>query len=94
MPTALAPQAELRALGGLGLRQQPAGRRILAGEADARGLPDGAASAVASDEVGRPHRPAVGQFDVHTGVVLGEPVTSSLVIGTPSSVTQAASVFS
>ena len=46
------------------------------GKRDAGCLADQAASAVAADEILRPQRAAVGQRDVHAGVVLREPVTS------------------
>ena len=68
----LAADAELRLLVHLDLGDQPARRRIPAGELDAGRLPDHAASSVAPDEVARPEGPAVGQLDVDAGVVLRE----------------------
>ena len=68
----IAADAQLRLLGHLDLGDQVAGRRIRAGELDAGCLADQAASAIASDEIFRPQRLAVGQLDVDAGVVLRE----------------------
>ena len=68
-----ATDAQLGLLGHLDLGEQGARRRIPAGELDAGRLADQAASAVAPDEVLRPDPSAVGQRDVHAGVVLREP---------------------
>ncbi len=67
-----AANAQLRLLGHLDLGEQGARRRIPAGELDAGRLADQAASAVAPDEILRPYALAVGQRDVHAGVVLRE----------------------
>src|SRR5690242_16064315 len=56
-----------------GLPDQVAPRRRGADELDADGLADGAATAVGTDEPGRPQRPAPGDVDVHAGVVLLQP---------------------
>ena len=64
--------APLRLLGHLDLGDQVARRRIPPGELDAGCLADQAASSVASDEILRPQRLAVGQLDVDAGVVLRE----------------------
>ena len=69
----VAAHAPFRLLGHLDLGDQAARRRIPAGELDAGCLPDHAASAVASDEIFRPQRRAVGQLDVDAVVVLREP---------------------
>ena len=61
-----------RFLGRLDLGDQVAPRRIPAGELDAGCSTDDASSSVASDEVLRSQRVAVGQFDVDAGVVLRE----------------------
>ena len=61
-----------RRLGELGLGDQVAGGGIRSRERDAGGLADQAASAVAPDEILRPQRAAVAQFDIHAGVVLRE----------------------
>ena len=65
--------AQFRLLRHLDLGDQVADRRIPSGELDAGCLADHAASSVASDEVLRAQRPAVGQRDVDAGVVLREP---------------------
>ena len=65
-------EAPFRLLGHLDLGDQPARRRIPAGEVDAGCFADHAASAVAPDEIFRPQRLAVGQLDVDAGVVLRE----------------------
>ena len=49
-----------------------AGRRVPSWKLDAGQLSYEASLSVASDEVGRPHRPPVGQFDAGAGVVLRE----------------------
>jgi hypothetical protein len=69
----VAVDAPLRLLGQLDLGDQEALRRIPPGELDAGCLTYHTASAVAPDEIIRPQRPAVGQLDVHAGVVLREP---------------------
>ena len=61
-----------RRLGELGLGDQVAGGGIRSRERDAGGLADQAASAVAPDEILRPQRAAIAQFDIHAGVVLRE----------------------
>ena len=61
-----------RLLGQFGLGDQVAGGRIRARERDAGGLADKTASAVASDEILRPQRPAIAERDVDASVVLGE----------------------
>ena len=68
----VAADAQLRLLGHLDLGDQVASRRIPPGELDAGCFTDQAAPSVASDEVLRPQRPAVGQLDLDAGVVLGE----------------------
>ena len=68
----VAADAQFRLLGHLDLGDQAARRRIPAGELDAGGLADHAASSVAPDEILRPQRLAVGQLDVDAGVVLRE----------------------
>ena len=67
-----AANAQFRLLGHLDLGEQGARRRIPAGELDAGSFADQAASAVAPDEILRPDALAVGQRDVHAGVVLRE----------------------
>ncbi len=62
--------APVRLLDHLDLGDQAAGRRIPSGEVDAGRLTDQTASSVASDEISRPQRRAVGHLDVDTGVVL------------------------
>src|ERR1700694_516206 len=64
--------AKRRLAGHLDLGNQVAGGRIPPREVDAGFLADQAATAVASDEVLRPQRTAVGQFDVDAAVVLGK----------------------
>ena len=61
-----------RFLGHLDLGDQVALGRIPSRELDAGGPTDDASSSVASDEILRPQRLAVGQLDVHASVVLGE----------------------
>jgi hypothetical protein len=61
-----------RRLGHLRLGDQVADRRIPPREVDAGELADQAATAVAPDQVLRPQRPAVGQRDLDTAVVLRE----------------------
>ena len=56
----------------LDLGDQVAHGRIPSGECDAGGLADQAAPAVATDEILRPQRLAVGERDVDAGVVLRE----------------------
>src|SRR5260221_12245092 len=68
----LAADAPLRLLVDLDLGGQAAGRRVPPREPDAGRLADQTASSVASDEILRPQRLAVGQFDVDAGVVLRE----------------------
>ena len=68
----VAADAPLRLLGHLDLGDQVADGRIPSGELDAGCFADQAASAVASDEILRPQRLAVGQLDVDAGVVLRE----------------------
>ena len=72
MPEGVAANAPFRLLGHLDLGEQGARRRIPAGKLDAGCLADQAASAVAPDEILRPHALAVGQLDVDAGVVLRE----------------------
>ena len=67
-----AANAQLRLLGHLDLGEQGACRGVPTGELDAGFLADQAASSVAPDEIRRPDASAVGQRDVHPGVVLGE----------------------
>ena len=67
-----AADAQFRLLGHLHLGDQAARGRIPPGELDAGCFPDQAASAVAPDEILRPWRPTVRQFDVNAGVVLSE----------------------
>jgi hypothetical protein len=62
----------LRLLGQLDLGDQGARRRIPPRELDAGCSTDQTASSVAPDEILRPQRLAVGQLDVHAGVVLRE----------------------
>ena len=76
MPKVVAADPQLRLLRHLDLGDQVAHRRIPPGELDARCLADHAASSVASDEILRAQRLAVGQRDVDARVVLREPVTS------------------
>ena len=64
--------AQLRLPGHLDLGNQVADGRIPPREVDAGALADQAATAVASDEVLRTQRTAVGQLDVDAGVVLGK----------------------
>src|SRR6202021_3687326 len=64
--------APLRLAGHLDLGNQVAGGRIPPREVDTGFLADQAATAVASDEVLRPQRAAVGQLDVDAAVVLRE----------------------
>ena len=66
-------QAELRLPGHLDLGHEPARRWIPPGELDTGRLPDHTAPPVAPDQIVRPDRRAIGQRDVDTGVVLGEP---------------------
>ena len=68
----IAADAPRRLVGHLDLGNQVADRRIPPREVDAGFLADQAATAVASDEVLRPQRTAVGQLDVDAGVVLGK----------------------
>jgi hypothetical protein len=70
--TASGAEAEHRFLPGLDLRDQVAGRGVPPGELDAGDLADEAAPAVATDQVPRSQRRAVGQLDVDAGAVLGE----------------------
>ena len=72
MPLFVRADAPRRLFGHLGLGNQVADGRIPPREVDAGFLADQAAAAVASDEVLRPQRTAVGQLDVDAGVVLGE----------------------
>ena len=67
-----ATDAQFRLLGHLDLGEEAARGRVPAGEVDAGCLADQAASSVAPDEIPRAKRPAVGQRDVHAGVVLRE----------------------
>ncbi len=62
----------LRLRGHLDFGDQPARRRIPPGELDAGCLANQAAAAIAPNEVLRPQRLTVGQFDVDAGVVLCE----------------------
>jgi hypothetical protein len=66
----IAVDAPFRFLGHLDLGNQAARRRIRPGELDAGCLTDQTASSVAPDEIVRPHRLAIGQLDIHAGVVL------------------------
>jgi hypothetical protein len=59
-----------RLLGHLDFGDQVADGRIPSGEFDAGCLADQAASSVATDDILRPQRAAVGQLDLHAGVVL------------------------
>src|SRR6185437_1452084 len=61
-----------RRLGQFDHGNQVADRRIRSGEVDAGGLADQAATAVAPDEVARPHRRAFGQLDIDAIFVLSE----------------------
>jgi hypothetical protein len=71
-PEGVAADAPFRLLGHLDLGDQVARCRTPPGELDAGCLTDQTASAIAPDEVFRPQRPAVGQLDVDTGLVLRE----------------------
>ena len=64
--------APRRLVGHVDLGNQVAGGRIPPREIDTGFLPDQAATAIASDEVLRPQRTAVGELDVDAGVVLGK----------------------
>ena len=68
-----AANAQFRLLGHFDLGQQGARRRIPARKLDAGCFADQAASSIAPDEVLRPDALAIGQLDVHAGVVLREP---------------------
>ena len=70
----------LRLLGHFDFGDQPARRRIPAGELDAGSLANQAAAAIAPDEILRPERLTVGERDVDAGVVLRETrhVTSAI----------------
>src|SRR5882757_431689 len=63
-------KAPFRLIGYLHLSDQVAGCRIPPRELDAGGFADQAASAVATDEIFRPQRLAVGQLDADAGVIL------------------------
>src|SRR5207245_2004489 len=69
----VAAGAPWRLLADLDLGNQAASCRIPPRELNAGCLTDQAASSVAPDEICRPHRLAVGQFDVDPGLVLREP---------------------
>ena len=69
----VAADAPFRFLDQFDLGDQAARCRVPPGELDAGCFADQAASAVASDEIARPQRRAVGQRDVDAGVVLREP---------------------
>src|SRR5205085_2720220 len=71
-PDGVAPRAQFRLLGHLGLGDQVADRRIPPGELDAGCLADDAAPPVAPDEVLRSQGLALGQLDVDPRVVLGK----------------------
>jgi len=64
--------APVRLVGHRGLGNQVADGRVPAREVDPGFLADQATTAVASDEVLRSQRTAVGQLDVYAGVVLGK----------------------
>ena len=70
---AVAPEAELGLLVHLDLGEDPAHRRIGAGEVDPRRLAHEAAPAVAAHDVARPQRRAVAERDVDAIVVLRQP---------------------
>src|SRR5262249_20716147 len=65
-------EAPFRLLGHLDLGDQVASCRIPAGEVDAGGFSDQAPSTIATHEILRPKRPAVGKLDVNALVVLHE----------------------
>src|SRR5690349_15243330 len=65
-------KAPRRFLRGMDFGDQPAHGRIPTGELDAGGLTDHAASSVAADEIFRPQRAAVEQFDLDDGIILRE----------------------
>ena len=71
-PAGVAADAQLRLLGHLDLGDQAARRRVPPGKVDAGQLADQAAPAVASDEVLRVQRAAVGQRNVDAAGVLRE----------------------
>ena len=66
-------EAPRRLVGHRDLGDQVAERRVPSGELDPSRLAHKAATAVASDEVRRSHRTAVGQRDVDAGGILREP---------------------
>jgi hypothetical protein len=71
-PSFLQPDGPVRHLGHLDLGDEPARRRIQAGEADAGCLADETLSAIAPDEIIRPQSAPVRQLDGNAAVVLHE----------------------
>ena len=69
---AFRPQADRGRLVHLDLGDEVAARGIESGELDARRLADHAAAPVTPDEVARPDGRAIGQPDIHAGLVLRE----------------------
>src|SRR5262245_41028103 len=69
---ALRSGADLRLVGHLGLRDDPAGRRVYTGEIDARAPADRAPASVAAGEIAGSQRGPLGELDIDSRVVLLE----------------------